>query len=138
MTNVGKITLNQPRFTCECVVINRQDNEEQRDWLKRCMCMFHWIQTDYYRAKNTLTYDEFARRQSERVKYTREWVDYYLECPSLAVSVCGAMNFGRNKYCPACKRIRGSKNVRLSRVILSWWSWSNGSSGRKTIQLRNE
>lgn len=38
-------------FGCECVVVNREEEEQQRDWLKRCMCMHHWTQTDYYRAK---------------------------------------------------------------------------------------
>lgn len=36
---------------CECVVKNRNENESQRDWLKRVMCMHHWMQTDYYRDK---------------------------------------------------------------------------------------
>lgn len=36
---------------CECVIKNREENETMRDWLKRCMCMFHWMQTDYYLSK---------------------------------------------------------------------------------------
>jgi hypothetical protein len=36
---------------CECVVKNRKEGEQQRDWLKRWMCMYHWMQTDYYQAK---------------------------------------------------------------------------------------
>lgn len=36
---------------CECVVLNREDDEEQREWLKRWMCQYHWMQTDYYQAK---------------------------------------------------------------------------------------
>jgi hypothetical protein len=36
---------------CRCVVLNREENESQREWLKRIMCMHHWMQTDYYRDK---------------------------------------------------------------------------------------
>jgi hypothetical protein len=36
---------------CTCVVKNREEGEEQREWFKRWMCMFHWMQTDYYRNK---------------------------------------------------------------------------------------
>ncbi len=36
---------------CDCIGKDRADNETQRDWMKRVMCMFHWMQTDYYRAK---------------------------------------------------------------------------------------
>lgn len=36
---------------CNCVVKNREPNETQREWFKRWMCMFHWMQTDYYQAK---------------------------------------------------------------------------------------
>lgn len=36
---------------CECVIVNRDEDESQREWLKRCMCMHHWTQTDYYRDK---------------------------------------------------------------------------------------
>ena len=36
---------------CHCVVKNRVKGETQREWFKRWMCMFHWIQTDYYQAK---------------------------------------------------------------------------------------
>jgi hypothetical protein len=40
---------------CECKIVDRDLDESERDWLKRCMCMFHWMQTDYYRAKSKLT-----------------------------------------------------------------------------------
>lgn len=36
---------------CTCVVKNREPNETQREWFKRWMCMFHWMQTDYYQNK---------------------------------------------------------------------------------------
>jgi hypothetical protein len=36
---------------CDCVIKNREPNESQRDWLKRCLCMYHWMQTNYYQAK---------------------------------------------------------------------------------------
>lgn len=36
---------------CDCVVKNRQEGESEREWFKRWMCMFHWMQTDYYRNK---------------------------------------------------------------------------------------
>lgn len=38
-------------YTCHCVVKNREEGEEQREWFKRWMCMHHWMQTDYYKAK---------------------------------------------------------------------------------------
>jgi len=40
-----------PIARCECVMKNRHEEESMRDWLKRCMCMHHWQQTDYYQAK---------------------------------------------------------------------------------------
>lgn len=36
---------------CECTIKDREEYEFQREWMKRCMCMLHWIQTDYYRNK---------------------------------------------------------------------------------------
>jgi hypothetical protein len=36
---------------CDCVVKNRNESESQREWMKRCMCMHHWMQTDYFLAK---------------------------------------------------------------------------------------
>jgi len=36
---------------CTCVIKNRLEEESQRDWLKRWMCMYHWVQTDYYKEK---------------------------------------------------------------------------------------
>jgi len=39
------------KLECQCVVKNREEGESQRDWFKRWMCMHHWMQTDYYRAK---------------------------------------------------------------------------------------
>jgi hypothetical protein len=36
---------------CNCEIRDREEHEEQRDWFKRCMCMFHWMQTDYYKNK---------------------------------------------------------------------------------------
>lgn len=36
---------------CECEIKDRKEDEPQRDWLKRCMCQFHWMQTDFYKAK---------------------------------------------------------------------------------------
>ena len=36
---------------CKCEIRDREEHEEQRDWLKRCMCMEHWMQTDYYKKK---------------------------------------------------------------------------------------
>lgn len=37
--------------TCKCKLRDRNEGENQRDWIKDCMCMFHWMQTDYYRSK---------------------------------------------------------------------------------------
>lgn len=36
---------------CYCVVLNREEDESQREWFKRWMCQFHWMQTDYYQRK---------------------------------------------------------------------------------------
>jgi hypothetical protein len=36
---------------CTCVVKNRLNGESQRTWIKRWMCMWHWMETDYYRNK---------------------------------------------------------------------------------------
>jgi hypothetical protein len=36
---------------CNCIVKDREENESEREWFKRWMCMFHWMQTDYYRSK---------------------------------------------------------------------------------------
>lgn len=36
---------------CRCKMEDRLPDEEQREWLKRSMCHFHWMSTDYYRAK---------------------------------------------------------------------------------------
>jgi hypothetical protein len=36
---------------CNCEVIYRGENEPEREWFKRYMCMFHWMQTDYYLNK---------------------------------------------------------------------------------------
>jgi hypothetical protein len=36
---------------CDCIVLDRRKDESQREWLKRWMCMFHWMQTDYYLVK---------------------------------------------------------------------------------------
>jgi len=45
---------------CECIILDRFPREEQREWLKRCMCMFHWMQTDYYRAKLGVHYENYT------------------------------------------------------------------------------
>lgn len=42
---------------CNCVVVNRNDGETQREWFKRWMCMWHWMETDYYQSK--LKYNRF-------------------------------------------------------------------------------
>jgi hypothetical protein len=39
---------------CICVFDSRKPDEDQREWLKRCMCQSHWMQTDYYAAKRGL------------------------------------------------------------------------------------
>lgn len=41
----------EPDTQCNCVVKNRKEDESQREWFKRWMCMYHWMQTDYYLAK---------------------------------------------------------------------------------------
>jgi hypothetical protein len=37
--------------TCDCVIKNREEGESQREWFKRWMCMYHWMQSDYYQNK---------------------------------------------------------------------------------------
>lgn len=55
--NVGKTIENNEfpnepgRVDCNCKILNRFPNESMRDWLKKCMCMNHWMQTDYYHDK---------------------------------------------------------------------------------------
>jgi len=44
---------------CICAFTDRIKRESERDWLKRCMCQAHWMQTNYYRAKLT-------KRKSEK------------------------------------------------------------------------
>jgi len=41
----------EDEIKCECVVKNRREDESQREWFKRWMCMYHWMQTDYYQQK---------------------------------------------------------------------------------------
>jgi hypothetical protein len=36
---------------CNCVVKNRLPDESQREWFKRWMCQWHWMETDYYQNK---------------------------------------------------------------------------------------
>jgi len=36
---------------CACEMRARKELEDQYEWLKDCMCMYHWMQTDHYRAK---------------------------------------------------------------------------------------
>ena len=36
---------------CDCKIRDRREFESQREWFKDCMCMFHWMETDYYQAK---------------------------------------------------------------------------------------
>jgi len=38
-------------MTCDCKMSDRLEGETMREWLKRCWCMFHWMQTDYYKSK---------------------------------------------------------------------------------------
>ena len=39
------------KVKCDCVMKNRQEGESMREWFKRWMCMYHWMQTDYYQKK---------------------------------------------------------------------------------------
>ena len=36
---------------CACKIEDRKENESQREWMEQWMCNYHWMQTDYYRAK---------------------------------------------------------------------------------------
>jgi len=57
------MSLDEDDIRCNCVVKNRELDEEQREWFKRWMCMYHWMQTDYYRAKLEL------ERELEKERY---------------------------------------------------------------------
>ena len=47
------VQLNLP-IGCSCNMVDRGADEEQRDWLKRCMCPYHWSQTGYYQERTGL------------------------------------------------------------------------------------
>ena len=49
--NPAKYTMEDVINTCKCKGIDRNENETQREWMKRFMCQYHWMQTDYYRRK---------------------------------------------------------------------------------------
>jgi len=36
---------------CKCNFRDREPDESMREWIKDCMCMYHWMETDYYQAK---------------------------------------------------------------------------------------
>ena len=38
-------------LSCECKIVDRNPNEDEREWFKRWMCMYHWMQTNYYQEK---------------------------------------------------------------------------------------
>ena len=48
----GIITDIQKVDGCQCDIKDRLENESEREWFKRWMCMYHWAQTDYYRTKS--------------------------------------------------------------------------------------
>lgn len=53
--NICDCECHQVHGPCQCVVKNREEGESQREWFKRWMCMFHWMQTDYYQNKLAIT-----------------------------------------------------------------------------------
>lgn len=60
--------MNEPE--CICKIRDRLEEEEsQRDWLKDSMCMYHWMQTDYYRSKIEL--DKQRLRQLKVIENER-------------------------------------------------------------------
>lgn len=60
--------------TCTCVVKNREEGESQREWMKGWMCMFHWMQTDYYVNK---TVSEISGEAVEKIARQFEAQDDY-------------------------------------------------------------
>ena len=48
-----------PEKKCLCEIQDREPNETDREWLKRWMCMHHWMQTDYYQRKLKLDDRQF-------------------------------------------------------------------------------
>lgn len=60
---------------CLCRPTDRESGEDEREWFKRFMCMHHWMQTNYYRAK--LNRHEDSDTDPERARPNRSTVDYF-------------------------------------------------------------
>jgi hypothetical protein len=61
----------QDEGRCDCVVKNRLPDETEREWFKRWMCMYHWMQTDYYQhklepEKRSFQFTRFVHREGEK------------------------------------------------------------------------
>lgn len=54
---------------CTCVITNRKKGETQREWFKRWMCQWHWMETDYYQAK--LDYNRFIDEENNENTTTK-------------------------------------------------------------------
>lgn len=52
---------------CECVILNRREGEQEREWFKRIFCMYHWMQTDYYRNKLNKHRENWGMSPTEEV-----------------------------------------------------------------------
>lgn len=66
---------------CECVIKNREPYEPMREWLKRIMCMHHWMQTDYYQQKlfQEKSDEEWKERWKEWEERWKEWKERWKE-----------------------------------------------------------
>jgi hypothetical protein len=66
---------------CSCQIDNREKDEEQSAWLKRCLCPWHWANTDYYRMRLSLQEDILTHQLLDLISLmpdtqTQEILDY--------------------------------------------------------------
>jgi hypothetical protein len=71
-------------MTCNCEFRDRKAYESQREWLKDCMCMNHWMLTDYYQDKVGLEKDILTNELLDLItlmpdSQTQEIIDYITE-----------------------------------------------------------
>lgn len=57
---------------CDCAIKDRKEGESQREWFKRVMCQYHWMQTDYYQRKLEPERREFNIEENTNVSISVE------------------------------------------------------------------
>lgn len=65
MINWNRFMRRKPSKSCICKILDRPEEQSQREWLKDSMCMYHWMQTDYYKDKIKL---EEWRKQNDSIR----------------------------------------------------------------------